>query len=48
VIGAATPQNYRRRFPQDKAMTDLACWDTFEREHPHTFAGMYQFWVQKQ
>ena len=28
-------------------MTDLASWDAFEREHPSTFSGMYQFWVQK-
>jgi len=42
-----TTQKYLRRFPQDKAMTELACWDAFEREHPNTFAGMYQFWVQK-
>jgi hypothetical protein len=28
-------------------MTDLASWDLFEREHPSTFSGMYQFWVQK-
>jgi tetratricopeptide (TPR) repeat protein/SAM-dependent methyltransferase len=47
-LDPATPEKYLRRFPQDKAMTDLACWDAFEREHPHTFAGMYQFWVQKQ
>ena len=40
-------QSYRTRFPEDKAMTDLAAWDAFEREHPGTFVGMYQFWVQK-
>jgi hypothetical protein len=28
-------------------MTDLACWDRFERDNPSTFSGMYQFWVQK-
>jgi tetratricopeptide (TPR) repeat protein/SAM-dependent methyltransferase len=42
-----TLQRYLARFPHDKAMTDLASWDAFEREHPDTFAGMYQFWVQK-
>jgi SAM-dependent methyltransferase len=41
-------QRYRTRFPNDQAMTDLASWDDFEREQPNTFAGMYQFWVQKQ
>jgi hypothetical protein len=42
-----TIQRYLTRFPHDKAMTDLACWDAFERDHPGTFSGMYQFWVQK-
>jgi tetratricopeptide (TPR) repeat protein/SAM-dependent methyltransferase len=42
-----TAQRYRTRFPHDKTMTDLASWDVFEREHPGTFVGMYQFWVQK-
>jgi hypothetical protein len=40
-------RRYLARFPEDKAMTDLACWDAFEHEHPVTFSGMYQFWVQK-
>jgi SAM-dependent methyltransferase len=40
-------QHYRTRFPHDKAMTDLASWEAFERDNPHTFSGMYQFWVQK-
>jgi len=42
-----TAQSYRTRFLEDKAMTDLVAWDVFEREHPSTFVGMYQFWVQK-
>jgi Flp pilus assembly protein TadD/2-polyprenyl-3-methyl-5-hydroxy-6-metoxy-1,4-benzoquinol methylase len=41
VLGA-----YRRRFPQDDSATDLACWDTFEAEHPGLFGGMYVFWIQ--
>jgi hypothetical protein len=40
-------QKYMARFPHDKTMTDLGCWDRFERENPSTFSGMYQFWVQK-
>jgi len=40
-------QKYATRFPADKAMTDLDCWDQFEQGHPYTFAGMYRFWVQK-
>ena len=38
---------YRARFPQDKAATDLACWEAFEADNPGLFAGMYIFWVQK-
>jgi SAM-dependent methyltransferase len=38
---------YRERFPADIAMTDLGHWHAFETAHPDTFAGMYQFWVQK-
>jgi hypothetical protein len=28
-------------------MADLDAWDAFERRHPDTFRGMYQFWRQK-
>jgi hypothetical protein len=38
---------YRARFPADAAMTDLEQWHQLETEHPMTFTGMYQFWVQK-
>lgn len=38
---------YRARFSNDPAGTDLGKWQTFEEENPATFAGMYQFWVQK-
>jgi 2-polyprenyl-3-methyl-5-hydroxy-6-metoxy-1,4-benzoquinol methylase len=38
---------YRKRFPQDRTATDLACWETFETDHPGLFGGMYIFWVQK-
>jgi len=27
--------------------TDLQVWDTYEKENPRTFMGMYQFWCQK-
>jgi tetratricopeptide (TPR) repeat protein/2-polyprenyl-3-methyl-5-hydroxy-6-metoxy-1,4-benzoquinol methylase len=40
-------RQYAARFPDDTAMTDLDCWAVFEREHPLTFARMYQFWAQK-
>jgi tetratricopeptide (TPR) repeat protein/2-polyprenyl-3-methyl-5-hydroxy-6-metoxy-1,4-benzoquinol methylase len=38
---------YQRRFPADLAATNLQQWDSYEHAHPDTFAGMYQFWVQK-
>jgi SAM-dependent methyltransferase len=40
VLGA-----YRERFPDDPAAISLERWGRFEAEHPHTFTGMYQFWV---
>ena len=52
LIGFSLPpevlNGYRKRFADDLAMTDLAAWHIFETEHPETFAGMYQFWVQRQ
>ena len=38
---------YRQRFADDPAATDLEHWQEFERDNPDTFAGMYQFWVQR-
>lgn len=40
-------QLFSARFPDRTALTDLDCWHAFETEAPNTFAGMYQFWVQK-
>jgi SAM-dependent methyltransferase len=40
-------QQFRRRFPDDRALTDLDLWNTFEAENPDTFIGMYQFFVQR-
>lgn len=37
---------YRKRFPEDPAMTSLARWDRLETEHPMIFGGLYQAWVQ--
>ena len=31
----------------ENAVYDLEKWDVFEKENPHVFAGMYQFWCQK-
>lgn len=48
-LGFETPArtSYLRRFPDDRAATDLANWAVFEAESPATFAQMYQFWIQK-
>ena len=44
---AGALQDHRVKFPSARAMTDLASWDAFEREHPESFVGMYQFWCQR-
>ena len=48
-LGFETPARtgYLRRFPGDRAATDLVNWTAFEAENPSTFAQMYQFWLQK-
>ncbi len=46
-LPTAVARSYRARFPHDLGMTDFQHWDQFERDHPDTFSGMYQFWVQK-
>jgi len=39
---------FKARFPGEaSAITDLDRWHVFETENPRTFAGMYQFIVQK-
>ncbi len=40
-------KRYGERFPEDISQTDLDKWHAFEIEHPDTFKGMYQFWLQK-
>jgi len=45
--GNVNLQAYRRRFPDDRAATDLGQWQIFENENPDTFKRMYQFWIQK-
>jgi tetratricopeptide (TPR) repeat protein/2-polyprenyl-3-methyl-5-hydroxy-6-metoxy-1,4-benzoquinol methylase len=38
---------YRTCFTGDPAGTNLRNWARFEADNPDTFAGMYQFWIQK-
>jgi len=40
-------KHYAAMFPADKTMNNLDNWQVFEETYPFTFAGMYQFWVQK-
>jgi trans-aconitate methyltransferase len=47
VLDDAVLAAYRKRFPQDRAATDLTCWEAFETDHPGLFGGMYIFWIQK-
>ena len=42
-------RQYAAQFAQSgRSPTDLDAWHAFETQNPDTFAGMYQFWVQKQ
>jgi len=38
---------YRKRFPGDPGAVNLDHWQAYEKDHPDTFSGMYQFWLQK-
>lgn len=40
-------QYYRDLFGGDRFLRDLDRWHRLETERPDTFAGMYQFWLQK-
>jgi SAM-dependent methyltransferase len=44
----ASAKSYRKRFPEDRTMTNLVSWEQFERDEPDTFFGMYDFWVRRQ
>ena len=38
---------FRKLYPEKDALVSLPLWHQFELKNPATFAGMYQFWVQK-
>ena len=38
---------YRARYTDDPAGTNLRNWASFEADNPDTFIGMYQFWIQQ-
>jgi len=45
-IGGDVLMQFRSGWPPERE-ADLDAWDEFEAVHPHTFQGMYQFWVQR-
>ena len=45
-LSRSTLSDFRARFPQPEAETDLAAWGAFEAERPETFLGMYRFWCR--
>ncbi len=46
-IDARVLRLYAEKNPSDPAMIDLDRWHQLETAHPATFAGMYQFFIQK-
>ncbi len=50
VIGFQVPPGIRRRYlerhPDDPSLANLDHWHAFERDHPDTFAAMYQLWCE--
>ena len=42
-----TVQNFKSKNFTENDLYDLEKWDTFEKEYPRAFTGMYQFWCQK-
>ena len=38
---------YKRFYPKDIKQINLNNWARFEEKYPHTFRGMYQFWISK-
>jgi Flp pilus assembly protein TadD/SAM-dependent methyltransferase len=45
-LNAELARRYRSRFPDDRSMTSLECWHTFETENPDAFYYTYQFWIR--
>ncbi len=47
LLKSEVRHTYSQRFPDDPSGTNLEQWNIFEREHPDTFRGMFEFWIQK-
>jgi len=46
-LPASVMRDYSMSYPEDRSCADLDLWHDYEQKNPDTFAGMYQFWVQK-
>ena len=46
-IDIGVQRRFALKFPDPKAVADLDAWHAFEEDNPSAFAGMYQFWVQR-
>jgi hypothetical protein len=46
ILPTHIKQKYAELYPEDKTMTNLHHWQTFEKKHPQTFSRMYQFYLQ--
>jgi SAM-dependent methyltransferase len=44
---ASLGEEYRRCFPDDEAMKNLARWEVVEEQTPGAFAGLYQCWCAR-
>ena len=44
----AIVNNFANVYPKSADLYNLNAWDKFERLHPLSFRGMYQFWCQKE
>lgn len=47
VLPEHVKNQYRAHYPDDPTLTNLANWQDFEQKNPATFAGMFQFYLQK-
>ncbi|MBU0859882.1 MAG: methyltransferase domain-containing protein [Alphaproteobacteria bacterium] len=46
-ISPVLRQQYNKAYPQDPHGLSLDNWAAFERAHPDTFSGMYNFWCRR-
>lgn len=37
---------FKEQFPEKTALTNLASWNEFEKQHTNLFSSMYQFWCE--